>query len=391
MESGCDTQDFDEYLLCTMTEKLIFTQQDGETLLIKLSGEWTLADGIPSPEEILTGIGVKPGVRSLAFDTAEIGRWDDGLLVFLRKISEASSLNDVVLDPAGLPRGAQGLLKLATAVPAKDTIHDPMETSLLNRIGDVSLRLTQSWNETQIFVGEAFLGFLKLLRGHARLRPRDLWEQMRRCGADALPIVTLILFLIGVILGFTAAIPLRMFGAEIYIASLVGIAIVRELAPMMTAIILAGRSGAAFAAELGTMTVNEEIDALRTAGFSPMEFLVMPRLLALGLMMPLLSLYADFMGILGGAMVSKGLVGISYTLYMQQTIEVLDATQFQLGAIKAFIYGILVAVAGCMRGMQCGRSASAVGQATTSAVVTGIVYIIVASAVTTVIYSLLGY
>jgi phospholipid/cholesterol/gamma-HCH transport system permease protein len=139
------------------------------------------------------------------------------------------------------------------------------------------------------------------------------------------------------------------------------------------------------------MTVNEEIDALRTAGFSPMEFLVLPRLLALGLMMPLLSLYASFLGILGGALVSKTLSGISYTLYMQQTIEVLDATQFLLGGIKALIYGLLVAVAGCMRGMQCGRSASAVGTATTSAVVTGIVYIIVASALTTFVYTILGY
>ena len=374
-----------------MTEKLILAQQDEGTLLIKISGDWTFAEGIPSPDEVLSRIGAKPGVQSLAFDSTEIGEWDNGLLIFLRMIADAGSREAVRLDAQGLPRGVQGLLELATAVPAKDTARDPTESSILNLVGDVSLRVTRSWNDTLSFIGEAFLSFLKLLRGKAHLRASDLWAQMRMCGADALPIVTLILFLIGMILGFTAAIPLRMFGAEIYIASLVGIAVVREMAPMMTAIILAGRSGAAFAAELGTMTVNEEIDALRTAGFSPMEFLVLPRLLALGLMMPLLCLYASFLGIMGGALVSKTLSGISYTLYMQQTIEVLDATQFFLGAIKAFVYGILVAVAGCMRGMQCGRSASAVGTATTSAVVTGIVYIIVASAVTTFIYTILGY
>ena len=374
-----------------MTEKLQLAPHDEGTLLIKLSGDWTLAEGIPSPEEILTRIEAKPGVQSLSFDSAEIGEWDNGLLIFLKKIAVACSRDSTQLDIQGLPRGVQGLLELATAVPAKDTARDPTESSILNLVGDVSLRVTRSWNDTLTFIGEAFLSFLKLLRGKARLRASDLWAQMRMCGADALPIVTLILFLIGMILGFTAAIPLRMFGAEIYISSLVGIAVVREMAPMMTAIILAGRSGAAFAAELGTMTVNEEIDALRTAGFSPMEFLVLPRLLGLGLMMPLLSLYASFLGIMGGALVSKTLSGISYTLYMQQTTEVLDATQFFLGAIKAFVYGILVAVAGCMRGMQCGRSASAVGTATTSAVVTGIVYIIVASAVTTFIYTILGY
>jgi phospholipid/cholesterol/gamma-HCH transport system permease protein len=374
-----------------MTEKLTVDHPDEGTLLIRLSGDWTLSDGIPSPEELLTGIGAKPGVQGLAFDSTEMHEWDNGLLIFLTKIAAGCSRDNVQLNTQGLPKGVQGLLELATSVPAKDTARDPHETSFLDRIGDVSLRMSKSWSDTLSFIGEAFLSFLKLLRGKARLRASDLWAQMRKSGADALPIVTLILFLIGIILGFTSAIPLRMFGAEIYIASLVGIAIVREMAPMMTAIILAGRSGAAFAAELGTMTVNEEIDALRTAGFSPMEFLVLPRLLALSIMMPLLSLYASFLGILGGALVSKTLSGISFTLYMQQTTEVLNATQFFLGAIKAFIYGILVAVAGCMRGMQCGRSASAVGNATTSAVVTGIVYIIVASAVTTFAYTILGY
>jgi phospholipid/cholesterol/gamma-HCH transport system permease protein len=374
-----------------MTDKLAFTQHDGETLLIKLSGDWTLAGSIPSPDTVLGRIGGGSGIQRLAFDSTEIGKWDNGLLIFLRKLADACSRDGIHLDVQGLPSGVQGLLELATAVPTKDTARDPHEASVLELIGDVSLRMTKSFADTLSFIGEAFLSFLKLLRGKARFRASDLWDQMRKSGADALPIVTLILFLIGIIIGFTSAIPLRMFGAEIYIATLVGIAIVREMAPMMTAIILAGRSGAAFAAELGTMTVNEEIDALRTAGFSPMEFLVLPRLLALGLMMPLLSLYASFLGILGGALVSKTISGISYTLYMQQTIEALNATQFFLGAIKAFIYGILVAVAGCMRGMQCGRSASAVGTATTSAVVTGIVYVIVASALTTFFYTILGY
>jgi phospholipid/cholesterol/gamma-HCH transport system permease protein len=196
--------------------------------------------------------------------------------------------------------------------------------------------------------------------------------------------------LVGLILAFIGAIQLKVFGAQIYVASLVGIGMVRALAAIMTGIIMAGRTGASFAAQLGTMQVNEEIDALRTLGISPMEFLVLPRMLALFLMMPLLSLYADLMGILGGLIIGVSMLDLNLMEYYNKTRESVHLNDFCVGLFSAAVFGVLVALAGCLRGMQSGRSASAVGEATTSAVVTSIVSIVVAMAVITVVCHVLN-
>jgi len=240
------------------------------------------------------------------------------------------------------------------------------------------------------FVGEAVLAFLALLRGRARFQTSDLALIIQECGPRALPIVTLISFLVGVILAFVGAVQLRQFGAQIYVADLVGIAMAQEMGAMMTAIIMAGRTGAAFAAQLGTMQVNEEVDALVTMGISPMQFLVLPRMLALVTMLPLLTLYADVIGILGGAAVGVGMLKLTPLQYLDETRAALSLTDFAMGLIKGSVFGVLVAIAGCLRGMECGRSSAAVGLAATSAVVTGIVLIIVSDAVLTLIYNVLG-
>jgi phospholipid/cholesterol/gamma-HCH transport system permease protein len=195
---------------------------------------------------------------------------------------------------------------------------------------------------------------------------------------------------VGLILAFVGAVQLKLFGAQIYVADLVGIGMAREMGAMMTAIVMAGRTGAAFAAQLGTMVVNEEIDALKTLGIAPMEFLVLPRMLALVLMLPLLCLYANLMGILGGGLIGVGLLDISPMAYLNQTRAALNLTQFVVGLVKAGVFGVLVALSGCLRGMQSGRSASAVGEAATSAVVTAIVSIIVSDAILTVIFDRIG-
>jgi phospholipid/cholesterol/gamma-HCH transport system permease protein len=193
-----------------------------------------------------------------------------------------------------------------------------------------------------------------------------------------------------VILAFLGSVQLLQFGAQIYVAPLVAIGMARDMAAMMVGIILAGRTGAAFAAQLGTMQVNEEIDALSTFGFAPMDFLVLPRVLALVLMTPLLCLYADLMGILGGALVGVMFLDLPSVTYFQATQEGVRLVDFTGGLIKAAVYGIVVAVAGCLKGIQCGRSSAAVGQATTSAVVTSIIFIVVSMAILTVIYNALG-
>ncbi len=254
----------------------------------------------------------------------------------------------------------------------------------------LSIELWQSTCELLAFIGEATIAFFKLLVGKASFRRSDLFLFIQQCGADALPIVTLISLLVGLILAFIGAVQLMMFGAQIYVADLVGIAMVRVMGAVMVGIVMAGRTGAAFAAQLGTMQGNEEIDALKTMGVSPMEFLVLPRMLALVLMMPLLCVYADLMGVLGGLIVGVSALDIGLLQYINQTTGALKLSYFFIGIIHATIFGVLVSLAGCLRGIQCGRSASAVGDATTSAVVTSIVAIIVATGIITVVCNVLG-
>jgi phospholipid/cholesterol/gamma-HCH transport system permease protein len=240
------------------------------------------------------------------------------------------------------------------------------------------------------FLGEASVAFGRLLTGRAWFRRSDLVLLLEECGAQALPIVSLISVLVGLILAFVGAIELKMFGAQIFVADVVGIGMVRILGAVMTGIIIAGRTGAAFAAQIGTMQVNEEIDALQTLGISPMEFLVLPRMIALIVMMPLLCLYAGLMGILGGIVVGTGMLDLGLTEYLNRTREAVTMAHLWIGLFHSAVFGVLVAMAGCLRGMQCERSASGVGEATTSAVVTSIVAIVVATAVITFACEILG-
>jgi phospholipid/cholesterol/gamma-HCH transport system permease protein len=226
------------------------------------------------------------------------------------------------------------------------------------------------------FLGENIVALGKLLRGRAQFRWSDALLVMQQCGPEAVGIVAMINFLVGLILAFVGAIQLQRFGATIYVADLVGIATVREMGCIMTGIILCGRTGAAFAAQLGTMKLNEEISALQTFGISPIEFLVLPRMIALIVMMPFLCIFADVISILGGFSVSLGILDISPTVYLNRTIEAIEFKSFLLGIVKGSFFGFLVAYTGCLRGIQSGYNAAAVGEAATRAVVTGISAII---------------
>jgi phospholipid/cholesterol/gamma-HCH transport system permease protein len=282
-------------------------------------------------------------------------------------------------------------MALAAAVPEKKDARKPdKKLSFLVTVGSETVDFFRSSGKMLEFIGEATLSFGRLLRGRARVRRTDFFLTLESCGGQALPIVSLISFLVGLILAFVGAIQLLLFGAQIYVADLVGIAMVRLMAAIMTGIVMAGRTGGAFAAQLGTMQVNQEIDALKTLGLSPMDFLVLPRMLALALMMPLLCLYANVMGILGGLVVGVGMLDIGLVQYYNQTVAAVRLWDLGIGIFSGTVFGVIVALAGCMRGMECGRSASAVGDAATSAVVTSIVGIIVSTAVITVICNMLG-
>jgi phospholipid/cholesterol/gamma-HCH transport system permease protein len=285
----------------------------------------------------------------------------------------------------------QGLLNLAYAVPERAGVRrEKVRTSLLEQIGEEVYVFWQGTQEVFAFIGEATVAFGRLLSGKARFRRRDLFVAIEECGIQALPIVSLISLLVGLILAFVGSIQLSMFGAQIYIANLVGIGVLREMGAIMTGVIMAGRTGAAFAAQLGTMQTNEEIDALKTLGIPPMEFLVLPRMIALTVMMPLLCLYSDFMGILGGLIVGVTVLDLNFWAYYNQTTDAVRLNDMWVGLFMSAVFGILIAVTGCLRGLQCERSASAVGKATTSAVVTAIVSIVIATAIITVLCNILG-
>ncbi len=370
---------------------LVLDESTSDTLLLRLSGSWTTDAGRPAVEVVDRRLTASPAPRRVVFDAAGLDEWDSALLTFLLRVSALAERNNIAVDRAGLPDGVRRLLALATAVPErKDTAGAARRPSLLTRIGVGALQTASDAGAMLAFLGEVSIAFARLLVGRARYRRSDLLLILQEVGAQALPIVSLISFLVGVILAYVGAVQLRQFGAQVYVADLVGIGMTREMGAMMAAVIMAGRSGAAFAAQLGTMQVNEEIDALTTLGISPIEFLVLPRMLALAIMMPLLCLYADLLGLLGGMAVGVGMLDVGVIEYYVRTAEAVSLADCAAGLLKASTFGILIAIAGCLRGIQCGRSSAAVGAATTSAVVTGIVLIIVSDALTTVIFDLIG-
>ena len=370
---------------------LQYDRPGDDTLVVRLAGSWKLQDGLPAMAELQQQLDVTPRVRRLSFDAHALTTWDSGLLTFVREVVEQSTARQMVVDQRSLPAGVQRLLALAAAVPEQEEARRRgARLPWLDSIGTAVLAGWQGAWDILGFIGETVLAGLRLMTGKARFRRVDLVLFLRQCGAQALGIVTLISFLVGLILAFIGAVQLRKFGAQIYVADLVGLAVTREMGAIMTGVILAGRTGAAFAAQLGTMQVNEEIDALLTMGISPMEFLVLPRMLALMLMMPLLCVYADLVGILAGLLVSTTLLQMPLLEYLNETRRAVDLVDCGIGVCKSVVFGALVALAGCLRGMQSGRSAAAVGAAATSAVVTGIVWIIASDGLFAVLAERLG-
>jgi phospholipid/cholesterol/gamma-HCH transport system permease protein len=270
---------------------------------------------------------------------------------------------------------------LAPPPPAR-----PRTVGLTMRIGEEMLHVLSDVSALLVFAGEVVLGMWEALRKPRRIRWRETWLYMERTGLDAVPIVSLISFLMGLITAFQAAVQLTQFGADIYVANLVGLSIVRELGPLMTAIIAAGRSGAAFAAEIGTMKVSDEVDALTTMGLDRTRFLVTPKVLALLVMLPCLTLGADLVGILGGLTVAVVGLGLPVQVYVRQTRLALGIWDVYSGLIKSVAFAILIAGVGCLRGFQAEGGAESVGRITTSAIVAAIFLIIVADAVFTVIF-----
>jgi phospholipid/cholesterol/gamma-HCH transport system permease protein len=368
-----------------------YLRRSGNSLSLRLTGAWK-AGQIPLAMEVVAEkLALSPGVEELSFDSEALGEWDSGLLAFLLALNRLCQEQGVRLCVAGLPPGVQRIMALTTTAAAPVvTEAAAVRDSFLPKLGGLVLRLWGRGVEMIAFLGEVTEAFGRLLAGKGHLRFRDLTATMQACGVASLPIVALISFLVGVIFAFVGAMQLKMFGAQIFVASLVGISIVRIMGAIMTGIVIAGRTGSAFAAQLGTMQVNEEIDALTTFGINPVDFLVLPRLLALFVMMPLLCLYADFMGLLGGLTIGVLVFDLNILEYLRLTGEAVRLQDFAVGLFHSAVFGVIVALSGCLSGMQCGRSAAAVGEAATKAVVSGIISIIVATAVITVACNIIG-
>ena len=378
-------------MVTTADAQIEISQPTPDSLLIRLAGPWVLHRDLPDLVEAVERRASRGAVRRIVVDASRLGAWDSMLIAELRRLKTMCAAGNLEVNLADLPDGAQRLIGLATTAPQST----PQRRSRGRHgfrvaVGVEVLRAVRSVGDMVGFLGETIQALFAAARGRARFRWVDLLQVMQEHGPAALPIVGLVNFLVGMIIAFIGSIQLERFAAEIYVANLVGIGVVREMGPMMTAIILAGRTSAAFAAQLGTMQVNEEISAFRTMGIQPMQFLVLPRVIALVVMVPLLTIYADIIGIFGGAVVSLVKLHLSLTLFFEQLTGAVAVLDWVGGLIKAAVFGVIIVLSGCLRGMQAARSASAVGNAATSAVVTGIVFIIATDAVFTIIYIVLG-
>jgi phospholipid/cholesterol/gamma-HCH transport system permease protein len=370
--------------------KISFDRAGDSTLMLRLSGPWHLSRDLPSAAVVMPELQKQPAPKRLSFDTSGLTGWDSGLVSFLLEVDSLCRARGIKDDREGLPAGLRRLIELAEAVPEKEGARgEAKRIPLLQRVGDWVLSYSVGTADFLTFFGDLSIALAKFARGKARYRTIDLMEVIQQSGPEAVGIVSLIAFLVGVILAFMGAVQLSQFGASIYVADLVGIGMVRDMGAMMTAIIMSGRTGAAFAAKLGTMKVTQEIDAFTTMGISPLEFLVLPRVLALVMMMPLLCLFADLVGILGGAFVGVTMLDLTFSTYMRETISTFTFVNFIGGLIKGTTYGGLIALAGCLRGFQCGNSSSAVGDAATQAVVMSIVLVVAACGVFAVAFNFL--
>lgn len=364
---------------------------EGTRLRVRLSGDWRKEEKRPALVSFEEGL---TEVEEVVFSFKGLGRWDSTLPVFFDKCLAACRKRKLQADWSEAPGGLRKLIDLARTSGVKEEVETEVarDESILARIGLWTIGTSGGAAQSLGFIGEAALCLLRWLTGRSRMRWGDLLTSIQACGAEALPIVTLVSFLTGLTMAFVGGIQLEKFAAQIYVADLVGLAMVREMGALMVAIVMAGRTGAAFAAELGNMKVTEEIDSLRTLGISPFDFLILPRVLALFIMIPMLTLYADVVGILGGMVVGVGVMEFSVSHYLAQTEMAINSMwEVFSGMLKSLAFGGIIGMVGCYKGMRCGASSAAVGRAVTSAVVTSITLVVVADALFEVTFSFLGW
>ncbi len=367
-------------------------QRDGDDCFCFLQGKWSLeSDEVRfAHSEWKRFLSANPTAVSFRFSSVELSDWDSALIVFLTQCRYDLEGLKKNFDTSVLPRGIIKLLNLSLVKKATKQRNEFNLNRGIDYLESEIVRFRDRFWGVAAFLGEWISGVASLFVGKSSMRIRDLFAVCRSCGASALPIVTLISFLTGLTMAFVGSVQLEKFNAKIYVADLVCLAMVREMGALMVAIVMAGRTGAAFAAELGSMKINEEIDSLRTFGISPMQFLVLPRTIGLFLMIPLLTLYADMVGILGGLTVGTQVMGFSMLHYFEQTQTALGGMwEVYSGLVKSLVFGLIVGLVGCYKGLASGKDSASLGRSVTSAVVTSITLIVVADALFEIIFSYL--
>ena len=364
-----------------------------EVLVAEFSGVWRLMVARPDCVKVIeAAVKEQPNCKVLCLREDRLQAWDSSLLIFVRQACAWAESQGWDCDLRGLPEGAQNIISMASAVPsaAESDGSAQNSTDLLTRIGEQAISGQKRVGVFLEFIGQLAMDSWAFVRGRAQWRMKDFVVLLQETGPQAVMIVSLLSFLTGLIIAFIGVIQLQKFAADIYVADLVGLAIARELAAVMVGIIMAGRTGAAYAAQIGSMQVNEEVDALTSFGISPIQFLVLPRVLALVLMMPLLCVCANVVGMLGGMVVAVAISEVSVIQYVNELKFAVGLSDFFGGVFKSGVFGLIIAIAGCYRGLSCGRDASSVGLAATSAVVTGITGIVIADALFAVLFNLWG-
>jgi len=357
--------------------------------VLAIGGNWIAQSGrIPEfPAADLVG---KATSRTLAFDTANLGRWDSGLIEFLWDAKRTAANAGLAVDGSGLPESARKLLGLLPDELAKPGSPRRRGFQPLYWLGGKTLGILGALGAVFELLAVTTKGAMLALAAQARIRAVDLLANIRDAGPQALAIVGVVNFLIGAILAFVGAVQLRKFAADIFVADLVGLAVVREMAAVMTAIIMAGRTGGAYAARIATMRGNEELDALEVVGIPVTDYIVLPSVLALAFTMPLLYLYGCLVGMLGGFVVSIAMLNITTLGYLHQTLDAVPLDQFVFGFVKTFAFAVMIGLTSCRIGLVAGRSAADVGVAATRAVVVGIVGVIAMDAIFAVIADVIG-
>ena len=368
--------------------KLDFTVHN-QNLVLSLEGDYLGFDDEKAKSALMEPVR-QHDLRSVKIDASRLGLWDSTLVAVLYELARQSLNRKMTLEYGKIPPNLKRLVELSVMVERNPSLPQQPHFPFLAALGNFGISLWQKIVKGSLFLRHCTESFFRLLSGTVVMRRVDFLFALQDCTYKAVGIVSLVSFMVGLILAFVGAVQLKTFGAQIYVASLVAIGMTRIMGAIMVGIIMAGRTGASYAATIGTMQVNEEIDALKTMGIAITDFLVLPRITALSISLPFLVILADFMGILGGAAVGVLMLDIPAAEYYKYTMNALDMTNFLVGLFHGLVFGIIISVCGCYFGVYCGRNADSVGKATTEAVVSAIVWMIVMTGIITFIFEVLG-